>query len=106
MVDTKSRAEYVSYVQDLDDVAPGWDMKHYERKDTELKCTNEVTLIALDKNETFDESESGNSAYVARQGCYVVSYTLNHAGAYQVFTVDDLDGAIDFTLKIISLIKA
>ena len=60
----------------------------------------------LDKGQAFGIDSKGTRATVALQSCYVVEYMFNETGNTVVFTDDDLEGAIDYTLKLIALAKA
>ena len=80
----------------------GWIMKEYDDEEH----GNSVTLIGLDKGQACDIDSTGTRAQVALQSCYVVDYRFNDTGNSVVFTDDDLEGAIDFTLKLIALAKA
>ena len=80
----------------------GWVMKEYNDE----KHGNAVTLYGLDKGQAFDIRHKGTRATVALQSCYVVEYMLNEATNTVVFTDDDLEEVIDYTLKLIALAKA
>lgn len=80
----------------------GWVMKEYDDKEH----GNSVTLYGLDKGQAFGINSKGTRATVALQSCYVVEYMFNKSGNSVVFTDDDLEGAIDYTLKLIALAKA
>lgn len=80
----------------------GWVMKDYDDEEH----GNSVSLYGLDKGEAFDISNNGTQATVALQSCYVVKYMFNETANTVVFTDDDLEGAIDYTLKLIALAKA
>lgn len=66
-----------------------WEMKNFRKGD------DSVTLYHL------DESKFASRAL---KECWVVAYTRNNIGTRAIF--DDEVEAIDFTLKIINLIKA
>ncbi len=98
--------EKKNYIQDelkkLEGFEMGWVMKEYDDEEH----GNSVTLFGLDKGQAFDIDASGTRATVAQQSCYVVEYMFNETSNAVVFTDDDLEGAIDFTLKLIALAKA
>ena len=95
---------YITPLQKLDDDAVhGWDMKRFETEGEEL---NSVLLIQLEKGQTFCETPKGSRGQVALQKCFVVYYMLNSIGTLEVFPADDMQGAIDLTMKLIALIKA
>jgi len=85
-----------------------WMMKDYRTKDDK----NAVTLYSLTAgcywNEYYKLSVTGemklSSAQKALKDCYAVKYQLNEMAAVAYFTEEA--EAIDFTLKIIELIKA
>ena len=80
----------------------GWVMKEYDDEEH----GNSVSLYGLDKGQAFGIDSKGTRATVALQSCYVVEYMFNETGNSVVFTDDDLEGAIDYTLKLIALAKA
>lgn len=94
------------YLQDerrkLEGFEMGWVMKEYDDEEH----GNSVCLYGLDKGQAFDISNKGTQATVALQSCYVVEYMFNETSNTVVFTDDDLEGAIDYTLKLIALAKA
>lgn len=95
---------YITPLQNLaDDAVHGWDMKRFG---TEGEDENSVVLIQLEKGQTFRETPKGSRGQVALRKCFVVDYMLNSIGALEVFTADDMQGAIDLTMKLIALIKA
>lgn len=95
---------YITPMQNLaDDAVHGWDMKRFEAEGEE---TNSVLLIQLEKGQTFSETTKGSRGHVALQACFVVDYMLNNIGTIEVFPADDMQGAIDLTMKLIALIKA
>ena len=95
---------YITPVQKLaDDAVHGWDMKRFG---AEGEDENSVVLIQLEKDQTFRETQNGSRGQVALQKCFVVEYRLNHIGTIEVFPADDMQGAIDLTMKLIALIKA
>lgn len=75
-----------------------WEMKDFQKDE------DRVTLYHLDEGCYWDFSNSGKLASRALKECWVVAYRLNHIGTRAIF--DDEIGAIDFTMKIIALIKA
>lgn len=75
-----------------------WEMKDF-RKDNDC-----VTLYHLDEGCYWDFLNRSKRAYRALKECWVVAYTLNDIGTRALF--DDEVEAINFTLKIIELIKA
>lgn len=77
-----------------------WEMKEYHDKDG----NNTVKLYHLDKGCYFDFLGKGHMARKALKECWDVNYMLNNIGSHAVF--DDEVEAIDFTMKIINLIKA
>ena len=99
----KDIKQYVTPMQKLaDDAVHGWDMKRFVAENEDL---NSVVLIQLEKGQTFRE-RNGSRGQVALQKCFVVDYMMNSIGTIEVFTGDDIQGAIDLTLKLIALIKA
>lgn len=103
-VQFKDKEKYLKHeLKKLEDYFEiGWVMKEYNDK----KHGNAVTLYGLDKGQAFDINTKGTRATVALQSCYVVEYMLNDGSNTVVFTDDDLEGAIDYTLKLIALAKA
>lgn len=79
----------------------GWVMKEYEDNNG-----NSVSLIGLEKGQTFNFNSNGTRWQEAIQDCYAVSYRFNHIGNTIVFTPDSLEEAIDMTLKFIALARA
>lgn len=75
-----------------------WEMKNF------LKGEDSVTLYHLDEGCYWDFLNRGKLACRALKECWVVAYSLNDIGTRALF--DDEAEAIDFTLKIIELIKA
>ena len=80
----------------------GWLMKEYDDRGH----GNAVSLYALDKGQALHIDNRGTRADVAVQSCYVVEYMFSDTINSVVFTDDDLEGAIDYTLKLIALAKA
>ena len=77
-----------------------WEMKTYRTKDDE----NSVTLYSLAAGCYWHISPKGTSAVKVLKTCYAVEYGLNSMGSTAYFT-EEVE-AIDFTMKIINLIKA
>ena len=104
MVKRENIAKYVSKYGEIDQNAkPGWVMKSFESDNEEEDF---VTLIQLAKDQVFCVSINGRMGRTALQGCYVVYYMLNSVGRIDVFTEDDMKGAMELTTKIIELIEA
>ena len=89
-------------IKKLEDFEMGWIMKEYD----DAEHGNSVSLYGLNKGQAFDIINKGARATVALQSCYVVEYMFNETSNTVVFTDDDLEGAIDYTLKLIALAKA
>lgn len=101
-VQFKDKEKYLKdEIGNRDDFEMGWLMKEYDDE----KHGNSVYLYALDKGAVCINS-IGTLATVALRSCYVVEYTFNGSSNTVVFTDDDLEGAIDYTLKLIALAKA
>lgn len=99
----KDKKKYLKdELKKLEGFEMGWVMKKYD--DTENG--NAVSLYGLDKGQAFSISNKGTRATVALQSCYVVEYMFSETSNTVVFTDDDLEGAIDYTLKLIALAKA
>ena len=77
-----------------------WQMKRYSDNDE----NNQVTLYHLDAGCYFDVNQAVTFARRAKRECWLVKYSLGEIGTAAYFT-DEVE-AIDFTLKIIELIKA
>lgn len=77
-----------------------WEMKTYCTKDDE----NKVVLYSLAAGCYWHISPKGTSAQKVLKDCYAVEYRLNSMGTTAYFTEEG--EAIDFTMKIINLIKA
>ena len=77
-----------------------WEMKRYTDKDE----NNWVILYHLDADCYFDVNLAGVFARRAKKECWRVEYKLNEISTSAWFT-DEVE-AINFTLKIIELIKA
>ena len=77
-----------------------WQMKRY----TDNDGNNLVTLYHLDAGCYFDVNQAVTFAKKAKKECWLVEYQLGTIGAAAYFT-DEVE-AINFTLKIIELIKA
>ena len=75
-----------------------WEMKNFR------KGEDGVTLYHLDEGCYWDFMNRGKLACRALKECWVVAYRLNNIGTHALF--DDEIEAINFTLKIIELIKA
>lgn len=75
-----------------------WEMTDFRKGD------DSVTLYHLDEGCYWDFLNKGKLASRALKECWVVAYTLNNIGTRAIF--DDEVEAIDFTMKIINLIKA
>lgn len=94
--------KYITPLQKINDNAVhGWELKRFE---SEGDDENSVVLIQLEKGQTFRETPTRGQ--VALQKCFVVDYMLNNIGTIGVFPADDMQGAIDLTMKLIALIKA
>ena len=104
MVKRENIAKYVSKYGEIDQNAErGWVMKNFESDNEEKDFVN---IIHLEKDQVFSVSFNGRKGRTALQGCYVVQYMLNSGGCFDIFTEDDMMGAIELTTKIIELIEA
>lgn len=103
--------KYITPLRKINDNAVhGWEMKRFKSDCVDGNSVfldgNSVVLIQLEKGQTFRETPKGSRGQVALQKCFVVDYMLNNIGTIEVFPADDMQGAIDLTMKLIALIKA
>ena len=70
-------------------------------KDYTLHSENSVTLWSLEKGES-----TGSLFWRAKRNCYVLETVTNGSGMVYVFDNDEIQEALDITLKFINLIKA
>lgn len=102
-VQFKDKPKYLKdELKKLEGFEMGWVMKEYDDREN----GNAVSLYGLDKGQAFGINSKGTRATVALQSCYVVEYMFNRTSNTVVFTDDDLEGAIDYTIKLIALAKA
>lgn len=80
-----------------------WEMKRFE-KSTKGGDENEVVLTALRARGYYKLNTKKMNARKVLKDCFVVEYTLNSVGSSAFF--EEEEEAIDFTMKIIALIKA